>query len=594
MPGLEDVKVHYVDDVATAQEFMSWLGEDRNRSVLAYDLETSDLRPESMRIRLAQFGDAVHGWAIPWERWGGVALEALKKYQGPLVGHNIQFDYRFTKAAETSWSIPWHRTHDTMIMGQCLNPARPNGLKPLAGTYVDREAAAGQDILHNYMKVNKLTWETIPVDNQYYWMYGALDTVLTYHLYENFAPKIADRCPDAYDLEMAVYRVCANMMMHGVKVDLGYSKVKMDELSEYAAQLKAWCQENFNIENPNSNIQLVCFLRDQGYGETLMKLDERSGQMKESVDKEVLEMIDHPIADAVLKYRKATKICSAYFKNFFEFADVNNYIHSSIRTQEARTTRMSIAEPSFQNLPKRDKVVRNAILPDDGTVFISTDADQVELRIMAHFANDAGLKAAFESDQDFFCALASEIYNEPIDQEDPRRQLVKNRTYAKNYGAGDEKIAKTNRVPLANVKDINRRIDERFPGINKFMDDTLQQVIANKREFGYGFVKSYGGRQIPVKDDKDYVGVNYVIQSWAAACFKRAVVDLDAAGYGEYLRIPVHDEMLTAVPREHLEQALVEIPRIMTASTQGEFLVPLTYSSNALKGAWGGRELVTA
>ena len=105
--GLEHVELELVNSVDLAAEFMRWLGE--RRTVLGFDTETGGLDPEREPLRLVQFGDADKGWAIPWERWGGVALEALTKYEGPLVAHTTQ--------SSTSGSLNYTAVPDCLVSG---------------------------------------------------------------------------------------------------------------------------------------------------------------------------------------------------------------------------------------------------------------------------------------------------------------------------------------------------------------------------------------------------------------------------------------------------------------------------------------------
>ena len=616
---LQHVKMHLVDSFDKSAEFMRWLSADANREILAFDVETSSFSPYlGERIRLAQFGDADQGWSIPFEgkygSFSGLAQEAFTKYEGTMVGHNIGFDYSFVKQYMHPYNtrphfdtmIPWHRTHDTMVQARTLNPSRRAGLKVVTAYELDSSAAAASQILDNYKKSQGLDWNTIPVDNPYYWGYGALDTIITAQLHAKLYPRIQSTgLLPAYDLEMAAYRVCKQMEAYGLRVDPDYCASTAQKLRDYIEQLRSWAHTHYGIENPNSNPQLIKFFQDNGFSQQVIKKDEKTGKEKNSVDKEILENIDHPLANAVILMRGAIQKCSNHLEKYPTLMTADHIIHPSIQSDEAKTTRMSIREPSFQNLNKRDTSVRNGVVPRVDHAFVSCDADQIEMRLLAHLSQDAGLKAAFESPEDFFCYLAAQIFDDPAlltpeGKEDPRRQLTKNRTYAKNYGAGDAKIAKTNRVPIENVQRINHMYDERFPSVQKFMSAVTQVVKSRARNEGQGYVTGYCGRQMLVERGFEYVGVNYVIQHWAAVVFKRCMVELFDAGYGQHLVLPVHDEIVLDLPIKDALEAKVEVARIMTATTKDEFFVPLTWDAKALitpdgrPTAWGGRELVAA
>ena len=135
--GLSDVQLHLVDSAEKAQEFISWLGEQRPHNAIAIDIETGELSgrphkdalsPWHGKIRLVQVGDGMTGWAIPWEEWGGVFYEAMNRFDGLIVCHNIAFEARWFDV-QSRWSMPWHRAHDTMIMAQIIDPLGSGALK---------------------------------------------------------------------------------------------------------------------------------------------------------------------------------------------------------------------------------------------------------------------------------------------------------------------------------------------------------------------------------------------------------------------------------------------------------------------------------
>lgn len=584
---LSQVSLKFVSSVDDCQELLRWLSEDRNRPVLAYDLETGGLRRHADPRRLAQFGDPQTGWAIRTDRWDGLAEEVIGKWEGQWVGHNISFDSAFT---ERDYGIrwPWNRTHDTMLMSHVLDPSISKALKSLTSRLIDRTAAAGQDALTKFMRDNNFNWNTIPVDNPYYWGYGAMDTVLTARLYDKLYPQL-EAMPEwreMYELEMAVSRVCASMEKHGARVDLEYSRGKARNLREYAAKWRAEAKERFGVENPGSPLQLRNYFVDQG-----LEPEKTTPKGDLAMDKEVLESIDHPLAGLVLKIRKADKLAGSYLENFDEMADSEGYVHPTIWTCGTKTARMSITDPALQTLPKDDKVVRNAFIPSDGCRLISIDADQIELRLLSHYAQDAGLQAVFESGEDFFCRVASEALGEPVGKEDPRRKLFKSSVYARVYGAGPEKIAKTAHVPVETIRSTNRAFDAAYPGVQAFMDRMTNEVAQRAIEEGTGYVIAYGGRRIPTEPGKNYVGCNYRLQSSAAIVLKKVIVELDSAGFGDFLRLPVHDELILDVLAAEANDALIEASKVMEAATTGDFAVPLTWSGDVMPYAWGGREL---
>jgi DNA polymerase-1 len=387
--------------------------------------------------------------------------------------------------------------------------------------------------------------------------------------------------------------------LRGTRVDLDYCTRTAETLRAWVKQARDWAKAEFGIKNVTSAMQAIKVFEEDGIEFTELTA---TGQVR--LDKNVLLTLEHPLAQAILKIRKAEKLCSTYLDNFSRFADHNGFIHPTIWTCGTRTARMSMSDPNFQNLPKNDHTIRNGVIPDEGHGLLTCDADQIELRLMAHFAHDEGLinifaetmaaAAAGETDPvkiDFFCRVATDMLGELIDKDDPRRKTTKNSWYARLYGAGAAKIAATAGVPVWKIEEINDLTDQVYPGIRRFMKEIEREVSERYKAEGESYIRSHGGRKLPVDRDKAYTGTNYKIQSTAAEVFKEAIISLDAAGFGPYMLLPVHDEIVMSVPKAELREAEVTVSEIMTKSSEGKFDLPITWSADILPGAWGGRLL---
>ena len=581
--SIDEVQVRLIQTMDDVHAFHEWANNDRGRNRIGFDTETSGLKDFRDKIRLAQIGDANTGWAMDWHRWSGIAVDFLGKWPGRIATHNGQFDQRFW-TRDVGKSLPWDRIDDTMYMAHVHDPTAGKGLKPLTSKYVSRDAAAAQALLGQYMDKHGYTWETIPTDNPYYWGYGAMDVILTSRLVDIFEPKIAP-FRESYELELGAARICSEMAMRGARVDHAYVERKAAQLRAYVDKCRAWAKETYGIKNFTSIPQMIAFFEREGF-----VFEKTTPKGAPALDKEVLEGIDHPAARTLLQVRKAQKICSTYFDNFDEFSDPDDFIHADIWVCGTRTARMSVTDPALQTLPKNDKAVRNAFIPREGRRLVTMDADQIELRLMAHYAQDPGLIEAFLTDESFFVTVCREALGEDIDKEkDPRYKMVKSSVYARIYGAGDDKIAHTAGVAPAKIKELNAAFDERYPGVKQMMANTTRLVQERLREQGEAFVYSNGGRRLPVEPDKPYVGTNYMLQCTAAEQLKRTLIDLDSAGLGEYLILPVHDEVVADVPADIAD----EVAKLMqeTALDRTRFSLPITWSADVMEGAWGGREL---
>ncbi|NBR26037.1 MAG: hypothetical protein EBU08_20100, partial [Micrococcales bacterium] len=448
------------------------------------------------QLRLIQVGDGQQGWAIPWDQWKGVFYEGMERFDGPIVCHNIAFEARWLEL-HSEWKMPWHRAHDTMIQAHIIDPLGVGALKRLAALYVDGRAVALQDTLDEELVKNGWTWGTVPTNFQPYWAYGALDCVLTMRLWEQFNVKCGPDGPynRAYELEMATRRIVTRMEINGARIDLDYSKKKFDELTEYATSVKTWAKEKYNGVSIGSNLQLVRLLESLG-----AEINEFTPSGQKSASKDQLKLLTiegndevKTLAEIVLKQRKADKLANTYFSNFLN-DNVNGFVHPSVKTLGARTSRMSIQNPALQTLPKGDDVVRRAFIPkDEEHVIITSDLDQVEFRMFASLSQDPNLISLFNradaTGSDPFTEIGREIYNDPdMQRSDKRRNLIKGTIYGRLYGAGVSKQALTAGVPETQMRTVSDSLDTRFPGMALFQRQIEDVGMRRLKAEGQGYV----------------------------------------------------------------------------------------------------------
>ena len=601
--GLDGVQLHLVDSVDRARDFLSWLGERRPLNAIAIDTETGELpgnarkdalSPWHGRLRLVQVGDGMTGWAIPWEDWKGVFYEAMDKFDGPIVCHNIAFEAKWFDQQST-WKIPWYRSHDTMLMAKLIDPLGSGALKKLTAQYVDQQAAAAQTVLDYGLVDNGWTWGTVPVGFDPYWQYGALDPVLTMRLFEIFWQQCAPGKPfsTAYELEMNTRRIVTTMELNGARLDLEYSQKKYQELIDYTEQVKEWSQKTYGLPI-GSNQKLVSIF--ENLGSPITELTEK-GQKSASADQ--LKMIVRDgneeakqLAETTLSYRKSLKLANTYFANFIN-DNIDGFVHPSVNTMGARTGRMSIQNPALQTLPKGDDVVRKAFLPKDKDhVIITSDLDQVEFRMFASLSQDPNLIQLFlradATGSDPFTEIGREVYNDPtIQKSDKRRALIKGVVYGRLYGAGVAKQALTAGVPEEQMRAVSNAFDDRYPGMQRFQKAVEQRGLDRLEAEGTGYVNTWTGRRLPCDEDRVYTLVNYLIQGGAAEVFKSNLVKLDQADLTDLLIVPVHDEIVLNAPREDAEEVKELVKKCMT-TTDG-WSVPLTADADGPLENWGSK-----
>lgn len=573
MDALENVNLHLVESIDDAHAMKRWASERRH--ALAVDTETCGLEWWHEGVRLIILADTHTGWAIPWERWAGAAHELLTTYDGPIVFHNAKFDLH--QLAEIGIHIPLRQVHDTLIASHLLDPTGRHGLKHLAARTFGPEVTVGEQTLKQRMAEQRWTWATVPYDEPSYWIYGALDGVLTARLWEQYEPRITADYETVYDLEIAVLGTLHRMERRGARIDTDYLHTKSTELATFEDATRAWVERVYQV-NPTSTRAVADRLLADG-----VALTEKTDTGAWRLDDGVLASLDHPLADAIRKVRETSKVRRTYFDGIANRLH-GDRVHPSIHQLGARTGRMSISDPPLQQLP-RGTVVRDAFIPTDGNVLISCDYDQIELRLLAHFANEHNMIDAILAGTDLHSHTASRVFGPTFTPE--QRQIAKNINFAKVYGSGVDTFARTANIDTTTAETIMADYDEAFPAISTFTRNIEQTARDRRRTTGTGYLQAPSGRRHPVDDGAYYRGVNYLIQGTAADVLKYALIELDLAGFADHLVLPVHDEVILDVPAADAKDAAELVSAVMSDTIS--FQVPLTASADIMPTRWGDK-----
>lgn len=604
MGALDDVQLHLVDDVATAERFMSWLGERRPSHTLAVDTETSGLDWTTDRVRLFQVGDAQSGWAIPWEDWRGVAKEFMRRWDGGLLFHNSKFDVMMLEMDGSLGKIEWSRVDDTMLMGYVLDQRLSIGLKPMAARYVDPMAAAAQSMLDDAMSDHGWTWATVPIDFPLYWSYGALDPVLTCRIHDAMRPRLdADhQARSAYEIELVATGVLRQMMQRGARVNVEFAAAKRDELWAQNEAIREWCQQYHGCL-PSSTGKLADRFVELG-----AHLSKRTKGGALSTDKEVLEEVAiecgvdsaaGQLADLSLRSRRLTKVCNTYLGRFVTDA-IDGRVYADINVVGAeKTGRMSMTGPGakampLHQLPRKAEAnpealeVRNCFVPSEGGKLVMIDYEQIEWRLIGHFSQDpALLEVLRDRTVDPFTAMASQIFGVPVGKKDHRRQMTKNAAYAKGYGAGAAKFSLTAGVPLSVGGPFYEMFDQTYPTLKAFQQHVQRVGEERLRSDGEAWVRTPFGKKLVADPDKVYTLVNRLVQGTAADVLKIKLGELDNAGLAQYAILPVHDEVVFDVPEDLVEDVTREAVRVLDASEM--FTVPMPVDAEGPYDRWGDK-----
>lgn len=595
MPLRDDTQLRLIQSIQDVRDMVKWF-EGLETNVLGLDTETSGLKiyQPDFKLRMIQIGDDHNGWAVPFHNWGGSVLELMREWDaknGQWTLHNIAYDWKVLKT-EADYEIPWKTSNDTMIMSRILFPDQPAGLKILTDKFVDPRASTGEDALKHAFKNGGWDWSNIPLDQKDYAFYSALDPVLAVNLYNALMPQISEIGLDSvYDLEMGVLRVMTRTEHRGVRVDLDYVEKTIDELDDTITKRLEYAQEHYGV-NIYANSQVAQKLVEFGAEFTVRTPGGQPAVNKEQMDifleegtEEVKEFVQF-----ISETKHDSKMKGTYFEAFRELASESR-IHPNINTVQAKSHRMSASNPNLQNLPSNEALVRNAFVADDEeSIIVSSDYDQIEMRLLSILSKDTNLISVFntadETGGDFFAEMGKMIYKDPdFQKSDPRRKTIKTLMYATTYGSGVRKLSRTSGIPEEELSKTMDQIYNQFPGFKRFMDENVQEAETRLRNEGYAYILLESGRRMPVEQDKLYKANNQAIQSRAAEVLKKAIVRLEAYGLDKYMLLPVHDEILFSMHKDEFDTLAPIIGEAM--SFTDEYPVKLTAAAEIKGYRWG-------
>lgn len=596
---LSNVNLHLIETFEDAENLLTWLSNVKGDRV-AFDTEGSGLSPETDFVRMFQIGDEQDGFAIPFLEWKGLVRTIIQRWRGRWVGWHSKYDCAMLAAEGID--MPTHMVDDGRFAAHIADPTKSVALKTQSGIHVDARAASMQSQLSEVMRSGGWTWGTVPIAPTgpvaAFWTYAALDPVLTLRTWNHHAKTVLVDSPRAYDLELAIGWIVNSMERNGVMVDREYTMQQEKEFTALYHNLSDRAHSEFGVDAGSKDQVVSVLLRDG------VPLTKRTPGGDFSLDKEVMGTLDHPLAKLISERRKVEKLRSTYLSRFLEFSESDNRIHPRINSIGGsgktagesggqfgvRTGRMSLESPNLQQLPRGgdplSSVIRNCIVAGEGKTLVSVDFDQAELRVMAHLSRDPGLAAAFAEKGDFFTTLTRRIYHDPrIVKSDRRRQLTKSYVFATLYGAGNDKLATTTGVPLGEVEDLQREFNAAYVGVPEFQNAIQRVAKQRQRDEGTPYVRSpLTHRKFIGEQGKEYKLVNFIIQGTSAEILKMKLCEIDAAGLGDAMRLPIHDEIILEVDDDDVPEAVHTLREIMNDSTL--LTIPIT-AGVAIGKKWG-------
>jgi DNA polymerase I len=464
-----------------------------------------------------------------------LAAFTLARGERPVVAH----DWKTIAAADDPCDPP-PLAHDTMVAAYLIDPARRgyplNELAAEAGLGAQVEGADGV----------------------------AERAVLTRLLAERQRRRLDEDGLTRllHEVELPLVDVLVEMERVGVKLDVGHLREISERFAQRAAELerRVWelAGEEFTIGSPQ---QLAPILFDK------LKLSrKRRGKTGFSTDARVLQAIrhEHEIIPAIEEWREVTKLKSTYLDAFPELIGPDRRLRTTFNQTATATGRLSSTNPNLQNIPIRSeqgREIRACFVAEQGCRLLSADYSQVELRLLAHIADEPVLKEIFRRGEDVHTATAEAILGGKTDP--GTRSKAKMVNYGIVYGLSAFGLADRLQIEQEEAQQFIDAYLERFPKVKEFIDRTIASATTE------GYVSTLFGRirrvpelrsrQFQTRSLGERLAVNMVIQGTAADIIKVAMVrcrdELREAGLSTRLVLQIHDELLFEGPRDEVEAA---------------------------------------
>lgn len=387
------------------------------------------------------------------------------------------------------------------------------------------------------------------------------------------------------ELELPLTLVLADMEFLGITINVERLKAMGEELQ---GQLQALEKEIYELAgqvfNINSPKQLGTILFEKLQLPALKKT--KTGY---STSADVLEKLapQHEIVEKILHYRQLGKLQSTYIEGLLKVVhEDTNKVHTIFNQALTQTGRLSSTEPNLQNIPIRleeGRKIRQAFVPSEQEwVIFAADYSQIELRVLAHIANDENLIAAFQQDLDIHTKTAMDIFHVSAEEVTPQmRRHAKAVNFGIVYGISDYGLSQNLNISRKEAAEFIERYFASFPGVKRYMEDIVQQA----KQTGYVTTLLHRRRYLPDITSRNFnlrsfaerTAMNTPIQGSAADIIKKAMIDLAERLQKEEMRarilLQVHDELILEAPKDEVEQLTKIVPEVMEHAI--ELRVPL-------------------
>jgi DNA polymerase-1 len=583
-------EIHY-DIITDKNSFADWLNRLQQATQFSFDTETTAL--EIMDAKIVGVSFAIEAGIAAYIPCGHdymgapeqLPLEWVLQELKPIledankikIGQNLKYD----RSVLLNYGIELRGIEfDTMLESYVWNSiGSRHNMDDLAKNYLDYKTVTFEELAGKGVK--KLTFNQLKVEDAGH--YAAEDADITLRLHQFFWPqleKIASLKSVFETIEMPLLPVLSHIERNGALVDAKLLGQQSIELGERLVQLerKAYdiAGQEFNLSSPK---QLGVILFEQQKLPVLKKTPTGTPSTAEEVLQELA--LDYPLPKVLMEYRGLAKLKSTYTDKLpLVINKRTGRIHTSYHQAVAATGRLSSQDPNLQNIPiktEEGRRIRQAFIAPKGYKLVAADYSQIELRIMAHLSDDAGLLSAFEKGLDVHRATAAEVFGVGLDGvTSEMRRSAKAINFGLIYGMSAFGLAKQLHVGRNEAQQYIDRYFDRYPGVQRYMNNI--RALAHEQ----GYVETIFGRrlylpEINAKNKNLQMGaertaINAPMQGTAADIIKTAMIKvqawLDEAQLDAKIIMQVHDELVLEVAESQLEEVRAGvIERMSSAAT---------------------------
>jgi DNA polymerase-1 len=578
------------ETVLTLEQLETWIARIDAAALTAVDTETTSLDP--MRAELVGISLCVEPGIAAYipvgHRYQGApaqlardqVLASLKSWledpAKPKLGQHLKYDsHIFANCGITLRGI----AHDTLLQSYVFESHKNHDMDNLALRHLNRKTISYQEVCGK--GASQICFDEVTIERAT--EYAAEDADVTLQLHQAMWPHVAesDKLRYVYEnIELPTSVVLQKIERNGVLIDPLRLADQSQELGRRMLEIEKSAYElagqPFNLNSPKQIGEIF-------FDKLKLPVVKKTPSGVPSTDEEVLQKLaeNYPLPKVLLDYRSLSKLKSTYTDKLPKMINPRTgRVHTNYAQAVAVTGRLASNEPNLQNIPIRTtegRRIREAFVAAPGSVIVSADYSQIELRIMAHLSEDANMLRAFAEGEDIHRATAGEIFGvKPADVSSEQRRYAKVINFGLIYGMSAFGLAGNLGIERAAAQSYIDKYFLRFSGVKRFMDDIRMQAKA------HGYVETVFGRRLwlpeinspngPRRQGAERAAINAPMQGTAADLIKLSMIAVQEWLESERLQskmvMQVHDELVLEVPDAELPQVRETLPRLMAQVAQ--------------------------